>query len=100
MLMKALFIGQSYIDVTFLADELPTGDEKSVARDFAISFGGNAVQKSSAVVINQASEISLSFQSRNWPCTLKTTGGNRFTIFPRSFAPNMATNRNVSFISQ
>jgi sugar/nucleoside kinase (ribokinase family) len=41
--MKALFIGQSYIDVTFVADTLPTGDEKSVARDYAISFGGNAV---------------------------------------------------------
>jgi sugar/nucleoside kinase (ribokinase family) len=41
--MKALFIGQSYIDVTFVADELPKGDEKSVARDYAISFGGNAV---------------------------------------------------------
>jgi sugar/nucleoside kinase (ribokinase family) len=41
--MQALFIGQSYIDVTFLADELPTGDEKAVARDYAISFGGNAV---------------------------------------------------------
>jgi sugar/nucleoside kinase (ribokinase family) len=41
--MEALFIGQSYIDVTFLADELPTGDEKSVARDYSISFGGNAV---------------------------------------------------------
>lgn len=41
--MQALFIGQSYIDVTFLADEIPTGDEKSVARDYAISFGGNAV---------------------------------------------------------
>jgi sugar/nucleoside kinase (ribokinase family) len=41
--MKALFIGQSYIDVTFLADELPTGDDKSVARDYAVSFGGNAV---------------------------------------------------------
>jgi len=41
--MQALFIGQSYIDVTFLADELPTGDEKTVARDYAISFGGNAV---------------------------------------------------------
>jgi sugar/nucleoside kinase (ribokinase family) len=39
----ALFIGQSYIDVTFVADELPTGDEKSVARDYAVSFGGNAV---------------------------------------------------------
>src|SRR5215216_7720195 len=41
--MQALFIGQAYIDVTFLAEEIPTGDEKSVARDYAISFGGNAV---------------------------------------------------------
>jgi sugar/nucleoside kinase (ribokinase family) len=41
--MQALFIGQTYIDVTFLADEIPTGDEKAVARDYAISFGGNAV---------------------------------------------------------
>jgi sugar/nucleoside kinase (ribokinase family) len=41
--MHALFIGQAYIDVTFLADELPVGDEKAVARDYSISFGGNAV---------------------------------------------------------
>jgi sugar/nucleoside kinase (ribokinase family) len=41
--MQALFIGQSYIDVTFLADQLPTGDEKMVAQEYAISFGGNAV---------------------------------------------------------
>src|SRR5215218_10166701 len=41
--MQALFIGQAYIDVTFLAEEIPTGDEKSVARDYAVSFGGNAV---------------------------------------------------------
>jgi sugar/nucleoside kinase (ribokinase family) len=41
--MHALFVGQTYIDVTFLADEIPTGDEKAVARDYAISFGGNAV---------------------------------------------------------
>ena len=41
--MKALFIGQSYIDITFLTDVLPTGDEKAVARDYAVSFGGNAV---------------------------------------------------------
>lgn len=39
----ALFIGHTYIDVTVLADEWPTGDEKSVARDYAVSFGGNAV---------------------------------------------------------
>ena len=41
--MHSLFVGQTYIDVTFLADEIPTGDEKTVARDYAISFGGNAV---------------------------------------------------------
>jgi sugar/nucleoside kinase (ribokinase family) len=41
--MEALFIGQTYIDITFLTDHIPTGDEKSVARDYAISFGGNAV---------------------------------------------------------
>ena len=29
--MQALFIGQAYIDVTFLADQLPTGDEKAIA---------------------------------------------------------------------
>jgi sulfofructose kinase len=41
--MQALFIGQAYIDITFLTDVMPTGDEKTVARDFAVSFGGNAV---------------------------------------------------------
>jgi sugar/nucleoside kinase (ribokinase family) len=41
--MQALFIGQTYIDVTFLTDRIPTGDEKDVAREYAVSFGGNAV---------------------------------------------------------
>ena len=41
--MQALFIGQTYIDVTLVADQIPTGDEKDVARDYAVSFGGNAV---------------------------------------------------------
>lgn len=41
--MNALFIGQTYIDVTFLTDHFPTGDEKAVAEDYAVSFGGNAV---------------------------------------------------------
>jgi sugar/nucleoside kinase (ribokinase family) len=41
--MEALFIGQTYIDVTFLTDRMPTGDEKHVASAYAISFGGNAV---------------------------------------------------------
>jgi sugar/nucleoside kinase (ribokinase family) len=42
-LMQSLFIGQTYIDVTFLADHMPQGDEKSVASEYAVSFGGNAV---------------------------------------------------------
>src|SRR5271155_1532600 len=41
--MQALFIGQTYIDLTFLTDRMPTGDEKHVASDYAVSFGGNAV---------------------------------------------------------
>ena len=41
--MLALFIGQAYIDVTMLANAVPTGDDKAVANDYAISFGGNAV---------------------------------------------------------
>lgn len=41
--MDALFIGQTYIDVTLVADRIPTGDEKTVASDYAVSFGGNAV---------------------------------------------------------
>ena len=41
--MKALFIGQTYIDVTIVTDVVPTGDEKAVATDYAVSFGGNAV---------------------------------------------------------
>jgi sugar/nucleoside kinase (ribokinase family) len=41
--MQALFIGQTYIDITFVADALPTGDDKTVARSYAVSFGGNAV---------------------------------------------------------
>ena len=30
--MQALFIGQTYIDVTFITDHMPTGDEKHVAK--------------------------------------------------------------------
>ena len=41
--MQALFIGQAYIDITFLTDRIPRGDEKTVARDYAVAFGGNAV---------------------------------------------------------
>src|SRR3978361_183776 len=41
--MHALFIGKTYIDVTFITDHMPTGDAKHVASAYAASFGGNAV---------------------------------------------------------
>jgi sugar/nucleoside kinase (ribokinase family) len=41
--MNGLFIGQTYIDVTMLASAMPCGDDKAVADDYAVAFGGNAV---------------------------------------------------------
>ena len=41
--MRALFVGHTYIDVTVIADAMPEGDDKLVAHDYAVSFGGNAV---------------------------------------------------------
>jgi hypothetical protein len=45
--MEALFVGQTYIDVTFLADRIPTGDEKDVARDYAVSTWRRAIRSAS-----------------------------------------------------
>lgn len=41
--MNALFVGHTYIDVTMATDIMPVGDDKAVANDYAVSFGGNAV---------------------------------------------------------
>ena len=34
-----LFIGHTHVDVTFLKDHIPIGDEKRVASEYAVSFG-------------------------------------------------------------
>ncbi len=39
----AFFIGRGYIDTTYVVDKIPAGDDKEVAQDYAVSFGGNAV---------------------------------------------------------
>lgn len=41
--MESIFIGHSYIDVSMRAEAMPQGDEKTVAEDYAVSFGGAAV---------------------------------------------------------
>src|SRR3712207_190932 len=40
--MQALLTGHAYIDVSFLPEALPQGDEKSVATNYAVAFGSNA----------------------------------------------------------
>ncbi len=43
MAHKILSIGHAYIDVTFVTDYMPTGDEKYVGQDYAFCMGGNAM---------------------------------------------------------
>ncbi|MEK4034667.1 sugar kinase [Methylocystis sp. IM3] len=64
--MDALFIGHAYIDVTMLADEMPAGDEKAVARDYAVSFGGNAVTAGFACAKLGHDVHMLTTQARDW----------------------------------
>jgi sugar/nucleoside kinase (ribokinase family) len=66
MTTKSLFIGQSYIDVTMIADVMPTGDEKAVARDYAVAFGGNAVTAAFACARLGHDVDLLSSHARDW----------------------------------
>lgn len=43
MQKKILAIGHAYIDVTFVTDYMPTGDEKYIGKDYAFCMGGNAM---------------------------------------------------------
>ncbi|PPD44176.1 MAG: ribokinase [Methylocystis sp.] len=64
--MDALFLGHAYIDVTMLTDEMPAGDEKSVAKDYAVSFGGNAVTAGFACAKLGHDVHILTTQARDW----------------------------------
>jgi sugar/nucleoside kinase (ribokinase family) len=64
--LNALFIGHAYIDVTMLTDSMPSGDEKSVARDYAVSFGGNAVTAGFACAKLGHDVHILTTQARDW----------------------------------
>jgi sulfofructose kinase len=64
--VDALFIGHAYIDVTMLADAMPAGDEKAVARDYAVSFGGNAVTAGFACAKLGHDVHILTTQARDW----------------------------------
>jgi hypothetical protein len=38
--MQAFFIGQSYVDVTFLTDRMPTGDESQLSSHNSVTILG------------------------------------------------------------
>jgi sugar/nucleoside kinase (ribokinase family) len=64
--MEALFIGHAYIDVTIVAPSIPTGDEKTVADDYAVSFGGNAVTAAFAYAKLGGRPDLLATQADDW----------------------------------
>src|ERR1700682_1348880 len=66
MAMQAFFIAQTYIDVTFLTDRLPTGDEKHVASAYAISFGGNSVTAAFCCAKLSISPVLLTTVADDW----------------------------------
>lgn len=66
MAPSALFIGHTYIDVTFLTDRIPTGDEKYVAQEYAISFGGNAVTASFCCAKLSANVELIATHANDW----------------------------------
>lgn len=64
--MEALFIGHAYIDVTIVAAAIPSGDDKTVADDYAVSFGGNAVTAAFAYAKLGGRPDLLATQADDW----------------------------------
>ncbi len=79
--MDALFIGQTYIDVTLVADAIPTGDEKAVARDHAVSFGGNAVTAAFACAKLGIQPDLLTSLAPDWLGRMFTDMAARYGVF-------------------
>jgi sulfofructose kinase len=64
--LDALFLGHAYIDVTMRTDRMPAGDEKTVAQDYAVSFGGNAVTAGFACAKLGHDVHMLTTHARDW----------------------------------
>ena len=85
--MDALFIGHAYIDVSMIADALPHGDEKTVAKDYAVSFGGNSATAAFACAkLGQSPDLLIPV-ARDWLAhmflDMAATYGLRDPLAPR-----------------
>jgi sugar/nucleoside kinase (ribokinase family) len=86
--LTALFVGHSYIDMTMITDVMPTGNEKMVAQDFAVSFGGNAVTAAFACgKLGWAPDL-LTTMSDDWLGQMFWDMARKYhvTIYPRKVA--------------
>lgn len=93
--MEALFIGQTYIDVTLLADEIPTGDDKAVAKDYAVSFGGNAVTAAFACAKLGIAPDLLTSLAADWLGRMFTDMAARYGVF---IHPRPVKRSSLSFV--
>src|SRR5258708_20245086 len=86
--MQTLFIGQTYIAVTFLTDRLPVGDEKHVASAYAVSFRGNAVTAAFCCAKLGTAPDLLSTVADDWlgRMFLETAAKYAVAIHPRNVA--------------
>jgi sugar/nucleoside kinase (ribokinase family) len=83
--MTALFIGHTYIDVTIISDVIPTGDDKAVASDYAVAFGGNAVTAAFCCAHLGVSSALLTTTADDWLGRMFLDMAERYgiTIHPR-----------------
>ncbi len=93
--MEALFIGQTYIDVTMVADAIPSGDDKAVARDYAISFGGNAVTAAFAAAKLGVRPDLLTSLAHDWLGRMFSDMAARYGVF---LHPRPVKRSSLSFV--
>ena len=93
--MQALFIGQTYIDVTFITDHMPVGDEKHVADAYAVSFGGNAVTAAFCCAKLGVPPDLIATMANDWLGRMFWDMADRYGI---SFHPRKVNSSSLSFI--
>ena len=86
--MTALFVGHSYIDMIMLTEVMPSGDEKAVASDYAVSFGGNAVTAAFACARLGFPPDLLTTMSDDWLGQMFWDMARKYqiTLYPRKVA--------------
>ncbi len=86
--VTALFVGHSYIDMTILTDVMPSGDDKAVAQDYAVSFGGNAVTAAFACARLGFPPDLLTTMSDDWLGQMFWDMARKYgvTLYPRKVA--------------